>query len=180
MAKVRRIARRELARGSILSDEPEWRSLQIRFLSVFGTLTFLFLLMAHDKFVRLWGSPVYVVELVLFAGAAVLGVRWYLASQVVRRPKEPQDEELELNPTAVELQLASGQLKPLDLVHERGTWTTLIESIQFAEVAEPSHRRSQARARVVMALMVVGGLAVALGAVLFVLNLGAILMWLAN
>lgn len=178
MVKVRRIGRRELARG-FLSEDPGWRDVQLRFLGVSLFLGGSFAWLAHRKLMRLFGEvPVLGVEGLLVAAVVVFVVRQVLEA---RKPKvEPVDTELDLAPSQVQEQLATGALRPLDLVHERGGWTTLHESIQFNEAAEPSHRRAQAKARTLMAVMVLGGLVVAAGAGLFLLNFGDILMWLSR
>ncbi len=179
MVKVRRIGRRELGRGAFLSEDPEWRNVQLRFfgISLFFAGTFAWL--AHRKLLRLFGEvPVFLAEGLLVAAVLVFVVRQVLEA---RKPKvEPQDTELELAPSQVQEQLERGTLRPLDLVHERGGWTTLHESIQFSEAAEPAHRRAQGKARALMAVMIVGGLVVAAGAGLFLLNFGDILMWLSR
>jgi len=66
--------------------------------------------------------------------------------------------ELDLLPQQVQEPLRQGSLRPLDLVHEGGAWTTLHKSIQFGEAAEPSHRRAQTKAPALMVVMMFGGL----------------------
>jgi len=179
MVKVRRIGQRELGRGAFLSADPEWRNVQVRFLAIALFFTGTFTWLAHRKLVRSFGAlPVLLVEGVLAAAAVGFGVRQVLEA---RKPKvEPQDTELELLPLQVQEQLEQGSLRPLDLVHERGTWTTLHESIQFSEAAEPSHRRAQTKARALMAVMVLGGLVVVAVGGMVLLNLGDLLMWLSR
>lgn len=179
MVKVRRIGRRELERGAFLSEDPQWRNVQLRFLGTFLFLTGTIAWLAHRKMMRLFGEvPVLLVEGALAAGIVAFVVRQVIAA---RKPKvEPQDTELELVPLQVQEQLAAGTLRPLDLVHERGAWTTLFESIQFSEASEPAQRLAQRKAQAALAVMVLGGLALVVAGLLALLNSGAILMWLTH
>lgn len=179
MVKIRRLGRREVERGALLSDDPEWRNLQLRFVSVSLFFVGTFAWLAHRKLGRLFGeAPVLVGEGLIVSAIVAFVVRQVISA---RKPKiEPQDTELELTPGQVQEELSGGTLRPMDLVHERGAWTTLLESIQFSEAAEPSQQRVLTKQRALMAVMVVGGLVAAAGAGLVLMNFGDLLMWLSR
>lgn len=178
MVKVRRIGQRELPRGAFLSADPEWRSVQLRFIGVALFFAGTFAWLGHRKLVWLLGAPpVLVVEGVLVAGL----VGFVRQVHKARKPTvEPQDTEMELRPLQVQEYLEFAKLRPLDLVHEGGVWTTLHESIQFGAAAEPSHRRAQRKARALMSVMVLGGLVVVAAAAMLLLNFVDLVMWLAD
>lgn len=73
MVKVRRIGRRELARGAFLSEDPQWRDVQLRILGVSLFFTGTFAWLAHRKLMRLFGEvPVFLVEGLLVAAGGGL------------------------------------------------------------------------------------------------------------
>ena len=179
MIKIRQLGRREVERGGLLSEEPEWRRVQLRILGIALFFAASFAWLAHRKLTRLYGVvPVGVGE-----GLIVAAVIAFVVRQVVsaRRPKvEPRDVDLDLAVSQVQEQLAVGTLRPMDLVHERGAWTTLHESVQFSEAAEPAQQRAHAKERALMGVMIAGGLVAAAVAGLVFLNLGDLLMWLST
>jgi hypothetical protein len=179
MPRVRRIARRELARGSFLSADPQWRALQLYFLSISLCFAFIFLFLAHDKLVRLYGELLLFAEL-LFVGGVIAAIAFHVSVTRRHARLEPEDVELDLLAPDVQAQLASGALKPDDLVQERGTWTTLLESMQFSEAAEPPHRKAQARARVALAVMVVSGMLLLAALAVGFFRLPDLIDWLAH
>lgn len=143
MTRVRRLARREVARGALLSDDPAWRSVQLRFLGVGLFLALSFLALAHGKLLRLFGTVVVVGEVLL--GGLVLALVVWSRVKAQRPPAEPVDVELELSAADVERRLLE-DLRPSDLIYERERWMTLLESAQFGDAAAvPSARWSAAR-----------------------------------
>lgn len=159
MVRVRKLGRRVLKRGSFLSDEPEWRDKQLRFLAIGIFFVGCFLLLAHQKFLRLFGEGiVYGVEAVLLAGVIAFVVAQVRAS---RRPEvEPVDEEFELAPVQVEERLAAGTLLPRDLVQEGIVWRSLGDSALFAVACEAPLAKQRARERMFLAVQIVIGLAI--------------------
>jgi len=179
MAKVRKLGRRVVAGGALLSDEPEWRKVQIRMIGSLSFFVLGFALLAHGKLERLWGDTiVHLADAVIGLVIIVLIVRRVRARGVP--VAEPKDEELELPAQIVEEQLSSGALTPRDLVFERGIWGTLGDSQQFSIAAEAPIARERSRAQRLLAVQVIAGIVLAMSVVLFFFNLGDILMWLSH
>ncbi len=179
MAKVRRLGRRVVAGGALLSDEPEWRTVQIRMIGSASFFVLCFALLAHGKMERLWGETiVHLADAVIAAVIIALVIRRVRARRVAEA--EPLDEELELPVSMVEEQLASGALTPRDLVFERGVWVTIGDSQQFSFAAEAPLARERSRAQRVLAVQIVAGLVIALSVAMFFFNLGDIVEWLTH
>jgi len=179
MARIRKLGRRVVASGSLLSDEPAWRRVQIRLLSTVGAFTIFMALLAHGKMTRLFGGTVVHITDAVFVIVTVVLIVWRVRKRSTPLP-EPKDEELELPPGIVEEQLASGALQPRDLVFERGIWGTLADSQQFSLAAEAPVARERSRAQRLMIVQVAIGLVFAVAAVLFIFNLGSVVRWLAS
>lgn len=109
----------------------------------------------HLKAMRLYG-PVVTWGLEGLLAAIVVG-RLVGRLRDARRPEvEPVNEELTLAPAEVEERLASGQLRPFDLVHDGQVWRTLEQSPQFEFACEVPLARLRTRRRLVAAAKVLG------------------------
>ncbi len=155
MPRIRKLTPRSVPGGDWLSGEKLWRSVQLRFLA--GGIFFAgcLLMLLHGKMSRMFGpSPVVMVDIVV--GAALLGV--VVRGMMARRGSqiEPTDMEREMVAVDVDAELSVGRLSPRDLVFEHGRWTTLLESVQFGEVAEVPYRAAVARRRVGLGVLVIG------------------------
>lgn len=179
MPRIRRLAPRSVRRGDWLSGEVGWRRVQLRFLAIGIFLVGCFLALLHGKMTRMFGpSPVVMVDAVV--GVAVLGVvaRGFM---VRRGPQiEPIDVEREMVAVDVDAELRGGRLLPRDLVFEHGRWTTLLESVQFGEVAEVPHHAAVVRRRLGLGVLVIAGVALAFAAGALLLNLPTVMSWLAS
>lgn len=104
--------------------------------------------LTHLKALRLYG-PVVTWSLEGLLAIAVI-TRAISRFRDARRPAvEPGQEEFLLTPSDVEAQLASGQLRPFDLVHDGQVWNTLQQSPQFEFACDVPVARMRRRRRLV-------------------------------
>lgn len=114
------------------------------------------LVTTHLKAVRLYGGLVtWALEGILVLALVVWGVTSVRASRRAEAT-EPQNEELQLAPPEVEERLASGDLRPWDLMHDGAVWKTLDSSPQFEFSCEVPLARLRLRSRLLMSTQILG------------------------
>lgn len=175
MARVRKLGRRSVESGSFLSDEPALRTMQIRFIANFLGISSLFFFLAYRKFIYLFGLvPVMSGTAVLAGGVIALIIKGRRKGPI----EEPKDVELDIVDTELEEQVRRGDVQPMDLVFERGVWTTVHQSMRFAEAAEGPMQKLTRQKQLVMVGYVTMGLLVLAGLGVFLLNFGRFFDWL--
>jgi hypothetical protein len=87
---------------------------------------------------------------------------------------EVNSEDLRLSSDEVVGRLAGGELRSTDLVAFDGTWTTLADSLQFADAAEPYARRERRarnlRSALILFVFIPGGLSLLWGLISFLVR----------
>jgi len=105
-------------------------------------------IVTHLTSVKRYGSTTtYVLEGLLIIA---LIARAVMRARAARRAEpDPINEEFTLAPVEVEERLASGQLRPWDLVHDGQVWNTLEQSPAFEFACEEPLARLRTRRRLV-------------------------------
>jgi len=112
----------------------------------------------HARATEQFGEPAaWVLEGLLVVGVCA---RLIFKAWTASREVEPRSEELTLSPAEVEARLASGQLRPWDLVHDGQVWNTLEASPQFEFACEEPVARERRRRRLALAGKLFGWAAV--------------------
>ncbi|MGC4118382.1 MAG: hypothetical protein QM765_28280 [Myxococcales bacterium] len=177
--KVCRVAARTVpGSGPSFSDDPMARSFEVRFVAFALFLPLMFVLLGLGKLYRTLGK-VWSINLAALVVLAVVGaVLWRRKRAKEKKPERDVDEQL-LRSEVVAL-LASGYLRPTDLVWERQAWATLAESMEFSEEAGLQQDRINRVERLKLAAFIVLGLGVAGVAIVAFANLGALFDWLQD